>query len=1215
MSDDQLLAICKARAEEIERQREEGKEIFKKQLLYDSPDGVPLTRKRAKELNHHISLTLPPVDLKTVPTNEDVVQLAKADFKEDEDDDEEYVPGKNDDDDDLSDDYSTTTCSDLDSQPKTPGNALGSESDDSPNKSDPQIQYDSDEGVFKVPVEPKAPDSDLMFKRTRSKISLHETPIEKIQETFIYPDVVYEQSSEMDVEDEPWKDFLEEFQKPLSEAKDEEDENDPEYVAKKGQAAKNEDEDNRLKVTRKEVEVLIEELLEGFDDSFTPEFPNDFEIDALKESLATPANTSATTTKIAQKEISQVTIQEKEAEDSRIFLPPSITESEIFLPTSMEDCLVKSNEVTAEKQVIEPLAILDTAATFSSDVQMVFASDNRLYLIPNIDQKEPEPPPPPPPEEEEIYTDDESDEEDMSWEADPNLWVGDWNQANLMIFHRQLLAHIQLLGQNFVQTYCHPELWKHAKPFGKMLDEFHKLTQEAQHPLLKMLCWNLDDMVTICGQWKQDLDKDTDENFEYIRSMRSLKAESCQLDRFFHPRVAEVFLNHRAFMFPQYIPDRVACGKSRVMRHRTLGESILVVLCMVECNFQNILPGRVPRNYHARAANLYTKRFNYPQSKAEVAGMLNTRKLKKRGPCPIYAFVHRGEIPIIEHRLLEYKNYDAVMPLELRKKGTLTPRWDKYINGEQREMFLRYGTVPRYPKRRYLEPEESVVQDRHGRHRKPRPIHDHCKGPKLSFRGPEPPTKRGRKPKVKPDEEERPAEKEKPQSLPEVRVLVERINVPAVTESKEPKEAKRTFKVSWGEIQSLRRLIDSVKKSENRSPSLNAVREGKLLTRALHRLLSTTEKDYNARMNSLDGHSIATKIFYYIKEFDLYVRLVHAQMQMDASNLKESKPLSCGKYGNSSLLRTSGGMETLKRDPMFAWTFVDQVRTNTAKRKKSGSVTFQDFQKTLKKLKGEKPCRIEDFYHQLEFLFLRSHPQLVHSFLTYLLPSHSVQLGKFFQKTINSFGSKFLDYLDQYIEKQKEQLEIVYDALNRMSIEDGISMSKIRQWFMEIIDGNPLLQAWFLQLFPKAKDEQTDSQDAWTESYILPASYVVQMLRNLKEADASSQSSETMQVDEESSLRSVEKESPRKLLKRKKITKMEIIASCPAKPEAPKTTEWTREEDQLLFVTIQDLNEAPVAEVLRVLCEKFPSKTKEDVERRFSFIVNLIQGMCNKKEE
>lgn len=93
-----------------------------------------------------------------------------------------------------------------------------SEADDSPNKSSSEVQYD-DEGVFKVPVEKKSPlkAEEMVAKRTRSKISLTETPIETIQKKFIHTDLfpdMYALPEDMEG-DEPWKEFLEQFQNPL----------------------------------------------------------------------------------------------------------------------------------------------------------------------------------------------------------------------------------------------------------------------------------------------------------------------------------------------------------------------------------------------------------------------------------------------------------------------------------------------------------------------------------------------------------------------------------------------------------------------------------------------------------------------------------------------------------------------------------------------------------------------------------------------------------------------------------------------------------------------------------------------------------------------------------------------------------------------------------------------------------------------------------------
>lgn len=113
----------------------------------------------------------------------------------------------------------STTCSDIDSQPRTPGEALTQE--DAANST----QYDEEEGVFKVPGEPpKTPNrtraDETISRRTRSKISLTATPLEAFESQCLDPDVSADNYDTYTDQDESWKEFLKEFQKPLSELTD-----------------------------------------------------------------------------------------------------------------------------------------------------------------------------------------------------------------------------------------------------------------------------------------------------------------------------------------------------------------------------------------------------------------------------------------------------------------------------------------------------------------------------------------------------------------------------------------------------------------------------------------------------------------------------------------------------------------------------------------------------------------------------------------------------------------------------------------------------------------------------------------------------------------------------------------------------------------------------------------------------------------------------------
>lgn len=109
-----------------------------------------------------------------------------------------------------------TTTSDIDSQPATPS----SQTDTYEEPSCKPIY--SQDGIFKVPRarnDSTASHSEqeyIIAQRTRSKISLAETPIEAIESTFRAPDApsdIYQIESDVDP---IWNQFLNNFSMPLS---------------------------------------------------------------------------------------------------------------------------------------------------------------------------------------------------------------------------------------------------------------------------------------------------------------------------------------------------------------------------------------------------------------------------------------------------------------------------------------------------------------------------------------------------------------------------------------------------------------------------------------------------------------------------------------------------------------------------------------------------------------------------------------------------------------------------------------------------------------------------------------------------------------------------------------------------------------------------------------------------------------------------------------
>uniref|UniRef100_A0A8D8JXW5 (northern house mosquito) hypothetical protein n=1 Tax=Culex pipiens TaxID=7175 RepID=A0A8D8JXW5_CULPI len=189
-----------------------------------------LTRLKAKQLNKQ---PLPIVPLKTTLPDEEVAALIREELGSD-DDDEEYKPTEED---IPSDDDPNTTISDIDSQPRTPAAPT------TPGRIEQDVGQDalmySKDGLFKIPrlrndshcSQQSEQEQENIARRTRSKLCLQTTAIETIESTFIPPDIttdMYDFDCDMDL---VWKEFLNEFTKPLQNHAEDDDDTDPEYVA------------------------------------------------------------------------------------------------------------------------------------------------------------------------------------------------------------------------------------------------------------------------------------------------------------------------------------------------------------------------------------------------------------------------------------------------------------------------------------------------------------------------------------------------------------------------------------------------------------------------------------------------------------------------------------------------------------------------------------------------------------------------------------------------------------------------------------------------------------------------------------------------------------------------------------------------------------------------------------------------------------------------
>lgn len=96
-----------------------------------------------------------------------------------------------------------------------------------------------------------------------------------------------------------------------------------------------------------------------------------------------------------------------------------------------------------------------------------------------------------------------------------------------------------------------------------------------------------------------------------------------------------------------------------------------------------------------------------------------------------------------------------------------------------------------------------------------------------------------------------------------------------------------------------------------------------------------------------------------------------------------------------------------------------------------------------------------------------NYSDLVDLFLTFLLPEHAVEVGKFFEHFVQTNMTSLLQKLNAFFNKQPTHMKKVLTVLNELSNEDDLTMERLKQKLIPLVKGNQLLLDWFTGMFDK----------------------------------------------------------------------------------------------------------------------------------------------------
>lgn len=107
------------------------------------------------------------------------------------------------------------------------------------------------------------------------------------------------------------------------------------------------------------------------------------------------------------------------------------------------------------------------------------------------------------------------------------------------------------------------------------------------------------------------------------------------------------------------------------------------------------------------------------------------------------------------------------------------------------------------------------------------------------------------------------------------------------------------------------------------------------------------------------------------------------------------------------------------------------------------------------------------FQQKLEKLLMPNYSDLLDLFLTFLLPEHAAEVGKFFEHFVLNNMKNLLHKLNGFFSKQPSQMKKIYACLNELSNEKEVTMEQLKARMLPLLKGNQLLIDWFMELFDK----------------------------------------------------------------------------------------------------------------------------------------------------
>ncbi|XP_025191042.1 GON-4-like protein [Melanaphis sacchari] len=390
--------------------------------------------------------------------------------------------------------------------------------------------------------------------RTRSKLSLNDTPLEIIEQAFIPPDIT-EDMYDSACENDEWLEFLSEFTKPLESVQNDDGEDDPEYNVLGDDDFTNVDKeefriDKSVKVTRKEYNDLMNELNE-FTESFLKfngqealEIPTDIkEIDndendvKLKnDDQSIPVHASIQNNYHDWKSNTTSALNNKNAVKR--------TSCCQLNPVFMLNYSNPKSTTNFTNYYAEPVEVARYNTQIDKQFNVSEFNNSLLSINENLEKRSCILPLPTFKDNFQLGIEQNNFNEEMSVITNIVPQYVNINQVNIMtqkqiiLFKQQLTQHVQLITQNYLLSTMSKKYQNNCRKYKAMLEQIKNFCKDK-----KYIPINIHPSLKFIRDWTEVVTREKDINSDYVVLPLNVKEFMLYYDK-------------PVFIYPQLLPTR-----------------------------------------------------------------------------------------------------------------------------------------------------------------------------------------------------------------------------------------------------------------------------------------------------------------------------------------------------------------------------------------------------------------------------------------------------------------------------------------------------------------------------------------------------------------------------------------------------------------------------------------------------------------------------------